>query len=132
MASDDDLMGAGDDFIPPPRVESPPLPHPVPQSRRATVEEVMDEDDPQNLSRFLEAFPGEDAEEGESEAGEPLRRGETLFEHMRKEQERGGDSKFAPFTSGDEWDLARWLSKNVSQTATEEYLNLPIVSSIEI
>ncbi|KAJ7855999.1 Zn-finger domain-containing protein [Mycena leptocephala] len=132
IASDDDPMGAGDEFIPPPRVESPPLPDPVPQSRRATVEEVMDEDDPQNLSRFVEAFPGENAEEGESEAGKPLRRGETLFERMRKEQEREGDSKFAPFTSGDEWDLARWLSKNVSQTATEEYLNLPINKKLKL
>ncbi|KAJ7086939.1 hypothetical protein C8R44DRAFT_836229 [Mycena epipterygia] len=37
-----------------------------------------------------------------------------------------GNSKFAPFMNGDEWDLARWLSKNVSQTATDEYLKLPI------
>ncbi|KAJ7478536.1 hypothetical protein FB451DRAFT_1453183 [Mycena latifolia] len=45
---------------------------------------------------------------------------------MREQQAMDGDSKFAPFVSSDEWDLASWLSKNVSQTATEEYLQLPI------
>ncbi|KAJ6579863.1 hypothetical protein B0H10DRAFT_2443344 [Mycena sp. CBHHK59/15] len=66
-ASDDDPMGMGDDFVAPPREQSSPPPEPVPQSRRATVEEVMDEDDPQNFGRFVESFPGEDAEEDESE-----------------------------------------------------------------
>ncbi|KAJ7495193.1 hypothetical protein FB451DRAFT_1019803 [Mycena latifolia] len=119
---DDDLIGVGDEFVPDPHPESPPPPEPVQQhSQHATVEEVLDEDDPQNFSRFVEDFPGK--------AGEPLRHGETLFERMREQQAMDGDSKFAPFVSSDEWDLAIWLSKNVSQTATEEYLQLPIVSN---
>lgn len=112
-----------DNFIPPPRAESPPPPEPVPVSRRATVEEVLDEDDPQNFRRFVEPFPGK--------AGTPLAQGETLFERMWAEQEATGDSKFAPFMDGDEWDLARWLSKNVNQTATDEYLKLSIVSETQ-
>ncbi|KAJ7686294.1 hypothetical protein B0H17DRAFT_1181238 [Mycena rosella] len=118
-------MERADNFVPPPRAESPPPPELAPQSRRATVEEVLDEDDPQYFRRFVEAFPG-DEEDHTSAAGIPLRPGETLFERMRREQETMGDSKFAPFAGGDEWDLARWLSKNVSQTATDEYLQLPI------
>ncbi|KAJ7174921.1 Zn-finger domain-containing protein [Mycena filopes] len=120
----DDPMGIADDFIPPPRVESPPPPEPIPQSRRATVEEVLDEDDPQNFARYVE--PYEDLAAGRPAAGRPLRKGETLFEGMRRKQARDGMTEFAPFKDGDEWDLARWLSKNVNQTATEEYLQLPI------
>jgi hypothetical protein len=116
-----------DNFIPPSRVESPPPPEPVPRSRRTTVEEVPDVDDPQNFRRFVEPFPGKAGTPLEDQDGEILH-GETLFERMRTKQELSGDSKFAPFIDGDEWDLARWLSKNVNQTATDEYLKLSIVS----
>ncbi|KAJ6532372.1 hypothetical protein B0H19DRAFT_888523, partial [Mycena capillaripes] len=92
-------------------------------SRRATVEEVLDEDDPQNYGRFVEPYEDENA--GRPAAGRPLRRGETLFERMRSRQQAAGQSKFSPFRDGDKWELARWLSKNVSQSATDEYLELP-------
>ncbi|KAJ6564234.1 hypothetical protein B0H19DRAFT_1258700 [Mycena capillaripes] len=129
--SSDDEMEIGDDFVAPARIESPspePL-HPT-QSRRAAVEEVMDEDDPQNSRRFVDTFPGLDAEEGESEAGIPIRRAHTLFEQMRENQKQEGESQFSPFVGSDEWELARWLSKNVSQTATDEYLELPIKAKL--
>ncbi|KAJ7666569.1 hypothetical protein DFH06DRAFT_984376 [Mycena polygramma] len=119
-------MGLADDFVVPPREDSPPPPEPIPQSRRATVEEVPDEDDPENFSRFVE--PYEDVESGRPAAGRPLRKGETLFERMRTHQETTGESKYSPFQDGDEWELARWLSKNVNQSATEEYMRLPTVS----
>jgi hypothetical protein len=119
-------MGLADDFVLPPHEETPPPPEPIPQSRRATVEEVPDEDDPQNFGRFVE--PYEDEESGRPAAGRPLRRGETLFERMRAQQQAAGESEFSPFHNGDEWELARWLSKNVNQSATEEYLDLPTVS----
>ncbi|KAJ7291698.1 hypothetical protein C8J57DRAFT_219441 [Mycena rebaudengoi] len=117
IQSEDDDMGLGDDFVPM-REPSPPPPEPARRSRRATVEEVVDDDDPQNFGRFPEPFP--------KPAGTPLRRGETLFEQMRSQQKQAGTDEFAPFQGSDEWDLARWLSKNVSQTATDEYLQLPI------
>ncbi|KAJ7844284.1 hypothetical protein B0H13DRAFT_2411826 [Mycena leptocephala] len=116
-------MGLADDFVLPPREETPPPPEPIPQSRRATVEEVPNEDDPQNFGRFVE--PYEDEESGRPAAGRPLRQGETLFERMRAQQQAAGESEFSPFHNGDEWELARWLSKNVNQSATEEYLDLP-------
>jgi hypothetical protein len=30
----------------------------------------------------------------------------------------------APFADDDEWELAKWLMKNVSQTATGEFLKM--------
>ncbi|KAF7354364.1 hypothetical protein MVEN_01125000 [Mycena venus] len=88
------------------------------------MEEVPDEDDPQNLARYPKAFPGD--EDGLTEPGKLKELGKTLFERMRCKQEAAGDSEFVPFMDGNEWDLVRWLSKNVSQTAMEEYLQLPI------
>ncbi|KAJ7812943.1 hypothetical protein B0H14DRAFT_3751766 [Mycena olivaceomarginata] len=71
---DDDPMGVKDDFAYPVHEETPP-PEPIPRSRRATIEEVPDDGDPE-----------------------------------------------------EEWDLARWLMKNVIQTGTDDYLALPIMS----
>ncbi|KAJ6527697.1 hypothetical protein B0H19DRAFT_1214648 [Mycena capillaripes] len=112
---EDDPMSLADDFVPPPQ--------PIPQSRHATVEEVLDEDDPQNFGRFVEPYEDEECER--PAAGRPLRRGETLFERMQARQQAEGQSKFSPFRDSDEWELARWLSKNVNQSATDEYLELP-------
>jgi hypothetical protein len=47
---------------------------------------------------------------------------------MRAQQQAASKSEFSPFQDSDEWELARWLSKNVNQSATEEYLDLPTVS----
>ncbi|KAJ7775451.1 Zn-finger domain-containing protein [Mycena metata] len=128
--AEDDPMGLADDFVPPPRAESPAPPEPNPQSRRATVEEVLDEDDPQNFGRFVE--PYEDLASGRPAAGRPLREGETLFERMKTRQQENGWTEFSPFRDSDEWDLARWLSKNVNQTATDEYLQLPITKKTNL
>ncbi|KAJ6616871.1 hypothetical protein B0H10DRAFT_2219032 [Mycena sp. CBHHK59/15] len=84
-SEDDDPMGLADGFVAPAPPESPPPPEPIQRSRRATAEEVLDEDDPQNFQRFVDIFPGSDAVAGESEAGKLLRSGETLFERMQKE-----------------------------------------------
>ena len=40
-----------------------------------------------------------------------------------------GASKWSPFKNEDEWELAQWLLKNVGQSAIDEYLKLPSVSS---
>ncbi|KAJ7833857.1 hypothetical protein B0H14DRAFT_3871531 [Mycena olivaceomarginata] len=131
---DDDHMGMADDFTYPVREETPP-PEPIPRSRRATVEEVPDDGDPQNYSRFIEPF--EDKELGCSLPGRPLKPNETLLQagdtlfhrmHTRQEQECGTRefSPFLPFRDEEEWDLARWLTKNVTQMGTDEYLALTI------
>ncbi|KAJ7060231.1 hypothetical protein C8F01DRAFT_988791 [Mycena amicta] len=50
----------------------------------------------------------------------------TLFEAMHEAQGATGVDEFSPFEGGDEWDLASWLTRNVNQTATDEYLSLPM------
>ena len=53
---------------------------------------------------------------------------DTLFETVRKEHKLQGNNPAAPFDSEEEWDLAKWLIKNVSQTGIEEFTKLAIVS----
>ncbi|KAJ7094998.1 hypothetical protein C8R44DRAFT_890124 [Mycena epipterygia] len=121
---DEDDEGV-EEFIPPPRHHSPEpaAADPIPRSRRATVEEVLDDDDPQNFSRFVEAFPGEETFPGHATfvgaSAESLGQGQTVFERMRAEQTADGLNPHAPFLDADEWNLASWLSKNVTQTATD-------------
>ncbi|KAJ6562801.1 hypothetical protein DFH09DRAFT_920645 [Mycena vulgaris] len=55
-----------------------------------------------------------------------LAKGKQVFERMHADQTAAGVGPYAPFTDGEEWELANWLSKNVSQTATDSYLKLPI------
>ncbi|KAK6995614.1 hypothetical protein R3P38DRAFT_3329919 [Favolaschia claudopus] len=107
-------------FIPQRTLPPDPEPQPPanPPPRRATVEEVMDEDDPRNIKRFVESFPGD--------AAQTFGRGETVFEQIRRAQADAGESQYSPFLDEEEWELASWLSKNVSQTATDAYLKLPI------
>ncbi|KAJ7865304.1 hypothetical protein B0H14DRAFT_3599906 [Mycena olivaceomarginata] len=120
---DDDPMGIADDFTYPVHEETPP-PEPIPRSRRATVEEVPDDGDPQNYSRFIEPF-GDD-ELGRSLPARPLKPNETLLKagdtlfhrmHTHQQQECGTKefSPFVPFRDEEEWDLARWLMKNVTR-----------------
>ena len=48
---------------------------------------------------------------------------------MRAEEQRvKSESPWAPFADKDEWELAKWLVKNVNQRATEEFLKMPGVS----
>ncbi|KIM82081.1 hypothetical protein PILCRDRAFT_71398, partial [Piloderma croceum F 1598] len=48
----------------------------------------------------------------------------TLFEEIRESQEAMCEPPIAPFLDEEEWDLARWLIKNVTQMATEEFLKM--------
>ncbi|KAJ6516654.1 Zn-finger domain-containing protein [Mycena vitilis] len=128
---DEDEDDDGDEFfVPAPRPPSPEPERPVPQSRRATVEEVLDDDDPQNFTRFVESFPGDEVFPGHENfkdaSAKTYGEGQTIFERMRENQTSMGQGEHAPFLDSDEWELASWLSKNVSQTATDAYLKLPI------
>ncbi|KAF7342687.1 hypothetical protein MSAN_02026600 [Mycena sanguinolenta] len=126
---DDDPMGLANDFIPPPHENTPPPAQPIPRSRRTTVQEVLDEDDPQNFACFVEPY---EYAESLQPAGISLRCGRTLFEGMRIHQQQEGVSEFSPFRDEDEWKLVRWLSKNVTQTATDEYLALPTTKKVDL
>ena len=39
-----------------------------------------------------------------------------------------GMEPHAPFADEDEWELVRWLMKNVGQKKADDFLKLPIVS----
>ncbi|KZT21732.1 hypothetical protein NEOLEDRAFT_1181411 [Neolentinus lepideus HHB14362 ss-1] len=53
--------------------------------------------------------------------------GETKFECIRREQQEDGVGVWAPFEDADEWELARWLVRNVGQTQTDEFLKMPMI-----
>lgn len=114
---DDTGMQAADDFVPP--VNPVPV---QPQSKRARVEEVEDEDcvPRPHYTRFVRPYP--------RPVGTPIRKEKTKFETLLEQQAADGKQPWEPFASKDEWQLATWLMANVGQTATDEYLKLPIVS----
>ena len=108
-------------FIPPERLRrraSPDQSIPKPTSKRAWVEEVDDEE-AGGCRRWAQEFNGAAEEFGE---------GKTIFEQMHERQEAMCEPPVAPFVDEDEWDLARWLMKNVTQTATDEFLKMKGVS----
>jgi hypothetical protein len=90
-----------------------------PQTKRARVEEVADEEEP---TRFAKVFP--------CPVADVLGVGQTVFEEIREAQLDMGleNNPWAPFDDEEEWGLAEWLSKRVNKTATDEFLKLAIVS----
>lgn len=101
-------------------------------------ERLMDIDDidaaHQSLSRpsHIELEDDNDAPERYAEDYNPLhvarilRKSKTAFESMRDEEL--GENPWAPFNNKDEWELARFLIKEVFQTAADKFLKLQIVS----
>jgi hypothetical protein len=51
------------------------------------------------------------------------------FEKLSREQKENGSSRWGPFEDEDEWDLAKWLIRNVGHNQTDSFLNLNIVGS---
>ncbi|KAJ7051861.1 Zn-finger domain-containing protein [Mycena amicta] len=125
--ADDEMRAPIPDTIPAPVTETEAR---IPPPRGVTVEEVLDQDDPRNAKRYAEIFPGVESFPGREKfvgrSGEKKGKGETIFESIKAEQDAAGLSKHAPFRDGEEHDLAYWLSKNVTQTATDEFLKLKI------
>jgi len=89
------------------------------QSKRARVEEVEDEDAP-HVGRYTQEYPGRVADTLGTE--------KTKFEKIRDEQKMDGMEPHAPFADEEEWELVKWLMKNVGQTKADDFLKLPIVS----
>ena len=75
-------------------------------------------------NHFVELFPGD--------AGEGYRKSKTRFEEWLEIQEAEGRNTWEPFTSKEEWDLTKWLVKNVGQKSTFEFLKLQIVSKVDV
>lgn len=59
-----------------------------------------------------------------------LRKSQSAFETLKEDQNNAGlaEKPWAPFEDEGEWELAQFLIKEVSQTAANKYLKLPIVS----
>lgn len=108
------------------------LPHEVPELDNARTPSPVDppveyppddrDDQPTSRTRFSESYP--------HSAGQPIRKEKTEFEKFHDYDSTAGGQPWDPFSSKKEWELATWLMKNVNQRATEQYLNLPIVSDI--
>lgn len=88
-------------------------------ARQPRIEDVVDEDDP---SYYLDEFPLE------QEAGAAFGEGRTSFHKIRDDQVLNGAEILGPFRDNDEWELAKWLIKNVGHNQADAFLKLPIVS----
>ncbi|KAJ7646307.1 hypothetical protein DFH06DRAFT_1270854 [Mycena polygramma] len=51
-----------------------------------------------------------------------------MFEHIRDDQILTGCEVLGPYADEEEWELAKWLIKNVGHNQTESFLKLPIVT----
>ena len=104
-------------FVPSERLAHPALSDqstPEPPSKRAQVEEVDDEET-SGCRRWAQEYDG---------AYEELGEGKTLFKGIRETQEAMCEPPMAPFLDEEEWELARWLVKNVTKTATDKFLKM--------
>lgn len=74
--------------------------------------------------RFSEPYP--------RAVGNPISFQKMCFERQRKEEMMNGKRPWEPFSSQEDWELARWLINNVNQRAIDKYLKLPIVSYFDV
>ncbi|KAF8881119.1 hypothetical protein BD779DRAFT_1675607 [Infundibulicybe gibba] len=94
-----------------------PDPDPVCPARMVEVE---DEDWPTSR-RWTVPFPVD------QQVGETFGNSPTTFEVIRDDQILNGDEVLGPFKNEDEWQLAKWLIKNVGHGQADEFLKLPII-----
>lgn len=87
---------------------------------RVTMEEIPDDGEV-----WVEEFPLF-TPDGPN-AGAPRAQSKTAFEVIRDDQILQGAEILGPFESEDEWQLAKWLIKNVGHNQAEAFLRLPIV-----
>ena len=87
--------------------------------RQACVEDVPDIE---STHRFVEQFPDKNL------AGASFGRSRTSFDAIRDDQILRGAEILGPFNNDEEWQLAKWLIKNVGHNTAEEFLKLAVVS----
>lgn len=122
LTENDDAAMPGDDFAPRPAHARSPTADSIlagPKPKRVRVEEVDDDDAP-TIGRYTEEYPGRVAD--------ALGKDKTKFERIRDDQMMEGIEPHAPFADEEEWELVRWLMKNVGQSKADDFLKLPIVS----
>lgn len=90
-----------------------------------TVEDVPDEALEAHLApeaRYSQSFPKQ------KQAGFSFGESPTRFESIRNEEIfKEGHAVYGPFADEDEWELVKWLIKNVGHTQADKFLRLPIV-----
>jgi hypothetical protein len=119
---EDDLLGIEDHLAN--QEENPPGIENAPDSARlrVTVQDAEEGDKEAESSFYIEEFP---ANLG---AGAVWGKEVPFFEKLWREQEETGSSRWGPFEDQDEWELAKWLIKNVGHKQINAFLNLKIVS----
>ena len=85
------------------------------------VEEVEDEED-----GYFQDVPST------HQAGTKLHAAHTLFQTIHNNQVLQGAEVLGPFESKEEWELGKWLIKNVGHTQAKKFLKLPIVCNFFI
>ncbi|KAJ7582127.1 hypothetical protein C8J56DRAFT_1015707 [Mycena floridula] len=89
----------------------------APSPFRVTIEDAVDEED----GYFVEAFPEE------FQAGATFGDARTTFDKIHDDQVLKYGEVLGPFRDDEEWQLAKWLIKNVGHTQMDHFLKLPIV-----
>ncbi|KAI6017785.1 hypothetical protein BKA83DRAFT_17150 [Pisolithus microcarpus] len=91
-----------------------------PPSKRASVgDDVEDEPALANGGCFVKQYTGA--------AAHILGSWPTVFEDMENAENTSGGSQWAPFQNEEEWELARFLMKNVGQMKINDFLKLSLV-----
>ncbi|KAJ8495203.1 hypothetical protein ONZ45_g12952 [Pleurotus djamor] len=93
--------------------EEAPVPPP-------SMEEVSD--DNEEAGCYIRDYPAH------RQAGATFGEGLTSFQAIRDDQILQGGAVYGPFENDDDWELAKWLIKNVGHNQAEEFLKLPIIS----
>ena len=123
---DEEMVDPPHELIPPhegPEIANTTLrtPSPAPVVDQAVDKQAESNDDqPSSQARYSESYP--------HSAGVPIRKDKTEFERVCDSDRAAGRQPWEPFLNKNEWELATWMVKNVNQRATEQYLNLPMVS----
>lgn len=88
----------------------------------AAVEEAMDVDSSNPTSSPRYWYHGQ-----HPDAGQALHPAPTSFEMIHDSEVLKIGEVLGPFKDDNEWQLAKWLMKNVSHSAADDFLKLPII-----
>ncbi|KAJ8486761.1 hypothetical protein ONZ45_g14559 [Pleurotus djamor] len=104
----------------PQELDEIPLPANANSCHRVTVEDVIDDDDPRNFSRYVESYPMEPVR---------LKKGTLAFETWKADNIKAGRSEWYPYADEEEWEVVRWLTNSVTQADLDKYLKVEHVKA---
>ncbi|KAJ3557542.1 hypothetical protein NM688_g1416 [Phlebia brevispora] len=93
-----------------------------PHSQQLHIEEIPDEDAP----RYALPCPAE------LYAGAIYSSAKTVFEKICNDQVLRGAEVWGPFCNDEEWQLVKWLIKNVEHNQAEEFLKLGLIQKAKL